>query len=226
GRRDAHEAHRTGCAPAELDGLRHGLLQTGHELARRDAGAVADLDLVHPVDQLAADLRRDLLAAAHLAHALANRVRLRCADHVRHHRSHVPVRAVRRLGPLVGLQAPQEIGEPPVLGRRQSGCLPLVDPADLVDLHGVRHRRLLFTWARNMSTTSSIRRYHRRPPGSLAICWSTSPLGIAVHRSTSAGSVMPWRANRARTISRVSTAMAYDSGEGSKPGIVRWHRSW
>ena len=77
-----------------------------------------------------------------------------------------------------------------------------------------------------MSTKSSISRDQRSPPGSLEICWSTRPVVNAVHMSMWRGSVMPLRGQALARASRARTAGANDSGDGSKPGIVRWNSSW
>ena len=49
---------------------------------------------------------------------------------------------------------------------------------------------------------------------------------MAVSRSSTSGSMNPKSANRARVASSPSTAMANDSGDGSKSGIVRWNSNW
>ena len=63
---------------------------------------------------------------------------------------------------------------------------------------------LAATCLRNMSTTSSMRRTHRSPSGSLAICWATSPAESAVHRSTSSALVTPARARKAPARSKLA----------------------
>src|SRR5690606_9165193 len=117
------------------------------------------------------------------------------------HRPHVPLRAVGRFEPVVGVERPKLLDEAPVLvGGEHLGLGPgdrgnCLDTGDghrvctfFVDGFG---RDRLVTKSRYISMASSVRLAQRSPPGSLEICWSVRPVPIAVNRSMSRGSSMP-----------------------------------
>src|SRR5674476_595304 len=67
---------------------------------------------------------------------------------------------------------------------RHKGRQPVDPGGDLIGGGGHERSFSWEQWVRNMCTTSSTSRVHRSPPGSLEICWSTSPVSRAVQTST------------------------------------------
>src|SRR5450631_397896 len=74
---------------------------------------------------------------------------------------------------------------------RDKGRQPVDPGGDLINGGGHQWSSSWEQWVRNMRTTSSTSRVHRSPPGSLEICWSTSPVSRAVQTSTCRGSRTP-----------------------------------
>src|SRR5439155_26847108 len=119
------------------------------------------------------------------------------AQHVGHQLLDVPVVVHRLLRPVVRPELADGVGEALVLGLGQPHALGMADRPDVLHPHCCRvHLRLFLllgflTWSRNMSTTSSTRRVHRLPPGSLAICWNEIPEISPVQRSKYSGPMPP-----------------------------------
>src|SRR5262249_5293631 len=208
---------------------RRGAFEPGDDLSGREPGTVADLQRRHRVDH------RAVLGAAvrpHLVRRLSQRgMALGRAEDVARHRPHVPRLALGGRRPLLRREAAQQLDPAGELVAGEGHRLGAGQRRDVLDPdRGRGHAVLPFPrssmYAKSMSSASSSTRYQRSPPGSFEICWSTMPVMTAVYRSRSAGSVPPASARARRLISNPSTDGAYDSGDGSNPGIVRWKSSW
>src|SRR5205807_2818132 len=110
-------------------------------------------------------------------------LRLGHADDVGEHRPHIPRLTDRRALPFLCIQLTHQVERASELGLSQHHGLVVVDLGDGGHIGGYRRllgRRSSSTWSVYMSTTWSIRRSQRSPPGSLAVCWADNPATSAV----------------------------------------------